>query len=146
MLSGQVTAIDLTRYTGRIKDALPDDPYQAIGATKEMLEATMKTILNRRGQKNFDHIGFPDLTTRCLSELGLRRTSAPATEGERHLRKIASSAQRMIETANELRNRAGTGHGRVVGEEPVVTAADASLVASAGLILAAWLLRHDTEA
>ena len=52
----------------------------------------------------------------------------------------------MIETANELGNRAGTGHGRVVGNEPVVTAADASLVASAGLILAAWLLRHHADA
>ena len=52
----------------------------------------------------------------------------------------------MIETANELRNRAGTGHGRVVGKEPIITAADAGLVASAGLILAAWLLHHDADA
>ena len=49
----------------------------------------------------------------------------------------------MIETANELRNRVGTGHGRVAGKEPVVTATDAGLIASAGLILAAWLLRHE---
>ena len=52
----------------------------------------------------------------------------------------------MIQTANELRNIAGTGHGRVVGNEPVVTAADASLVASAGFILVAWLLHHHADA
>ena len=51
----------------------------------------------------------------------------------------------MILSANELRNLAGTGHGRVAAKEPVVTVADASLVGSAGLILAAWLLRHDAE-
>ena len=140
----QVTSIDLTRHIDRIKDALPKDPYQAIGATKDMLEATMKTILRCRGKKETDNIGFSNLTSGCLSELGLK--SPPATEGERHLRKIASSAQRMIETANELRNHAGTGHGRVVGEEPVIAEADASLVASTGLILAAWLLRHDVDA
>ena len=142
----QVTSIDLTRHKDRIRDALPKDPYQAIGATKDMLEATMKTILRRRGDEETDNIDFSELTSRCLSELGLRGTSPPATEGERHLRKIASSAQRMIETANELRNLAGTGHGRVVGEEPVIAAADAGLVASTGLILAAWLLHHDVDA
>ena len=51
----------------------------------------------------------------------------------------------MIETVNELRTWAGTGHGRVVGKEPEITKADASLVASTGLILAAWMLRHDGE-
>ena len=74
-----------------------------------------------------------------IEEMLLRVSTVRLKYGhaERHWRKIASSAQRMIETANELRNRAGTGHVRVVGEEPVVTGADASLVESAGLILAA---------
>ena len=142
----QVSTVDLRQHSDRIRDALPKDPYQAIGATKDMLEATMKTILDRRGNGETDRLGFLELTTRCLKELGLRGDSLPATEGERHVRKITSSAQRMIETANELRNRAGTGHGRVAGKEPIVTAADAALVASVGLILAAWLLHHDADA
>ena len=141
----QVSSIDLTRHMDRIRNALPNDPYQAIGATKDMLEATMKTILDRRGDRETDKLDFSELTTRCLTELQLKGSSPPVSEGEGHLRRIASSAQRMIETANELRNRAGTGHGRVAGKEPVVTAADAGLVASAGLILAAWLLHHDAK-
>ena len=142
----QVTSIDLTQHMLRIKHALPADPYQVIGATKDMLEATMKTILHRRGHRQeTDNIKFPELATHCLLELGLTGTTPPGTEGERHLRKIASSAQRMIETVNDLRNRAGTGHGRVVGKEPKITEVDASLVASTGLILVAWMLRHDSE-
>lgn len=142
----QLSSIDLRQHRDRIQKALPNDPYLAIGATKDMLEATMKTILDRRGFGATGNLRFSELTTRCLTELGLRGSSPPAGESERHLRKIASSAQSMIETANELRNRAGTGHGRVAGKEPVVTATDAELVASTGLILAAWLLRHDSEA
>jgi hypothetical protein len=47
----------------------------------------------------------------------------------------------MIETANELRNLTGTGHRHVVGTEEDLSVDDASLVASSGLILAAWLLK-----
>ena len=139
----QVTSIDLTQHIQRIRYALPKDPYQVIGATKDMLEATMKTILHGRGREETGNIKFSELTARCLLELGLKGTTPPGTEGKRHLRRIASNAQRMIETVNELRNLAGTGHGRVVGNEPEITEADASLVASTGLILAAWMLRHD---
>ena len=141
----QVSSINLTSHMERIRSALPDDPHLAIGATKEMLETTMKTILDRRGHGDTDSLKFPELTERCLKELGLKGRSAPATEAERYQRKIASNAQRMIEAANELRNQAGTGHGRVAGKEPEVSSADASLVASVGCILAAWLLRHDAE-
>ena len=142
----RVTSVDLTQHKNRISGALPDDPYQAIGATKDMLEATMKTILHRRGHEVRKNPSFSHLTTQCLSVLGLTGTSRPQTDGESHLRRIASCAQRMIETANELRGCAGTGHGRVIGAEPTVTNADASLVASMGMILAAWLLRHDADA
>jgi hypothetical protein len=48
----------------------------------------------------------------------------------------------MIETANELRNFAGTGHGRVVGDPSAVSGTDAQLVAAEAFILCAWLLRH----
>jgi hypothetical protein len=137
--------IDLSQYTKRIQDALPSDPYLAIGATKDMLEATMRTILHRRGVADVEKYDFPALATQCLTELGLISTSPPKSDGEKHLRKIASSAKTMIETANALRNLAGTGHGRVVGAGEVVTDADASLVASSGLILAAWMLRHDAS-
>lgn len=135
-------SINLSQYANRIRDALTADPYQAVGATKEMLEAAMKTILHSRGHEEIGTISFPELTKLCFSKLGLASNAPPETEGERCLRAIASNAKKMIEAANELRNRAGTGHGRVVGKEPVLTATDASLVACAGMILSAWLVRN----
>ena len=139
----QVSSIDLQRHTDRIRDALPKDPYQVIGVTRDMLEATMNTILDRRGKYDeASPLKFPELTTRCFRELRLSGNSPPATDSERHVRKFASKAKQMIETVNEFRNFAGTGHGRVVGKEPAVTTADATLVALTGLNLAAWLLRR----
>ena len=137
--------IDLGEYSTRVQEALPDDPRQAIGATKDMLEAAMKTILDKRGISGVDRLDFPALTSRCFAELGLAPTSQPTNDGERHVRKIVSSAKRMLEAANELRNRAGTGHGRVIGKHGEIEAADASLVASVGLVLAAWLLNHESN-
>ena len=136
--------VDLDAYATRIANALPSDPHGALGATKDMLEATMRSILRRRGEVGFEALQFPQLTGRCFTLLGMAPNTAPATKGDAYLRKMASSARAMIESANELRNLAGTGHGRVVGEEVAVSADDASLVGSSGLVLAAWLLRrHD---
>ena len=143
-VDGVGNVINLEQYSARVRDALPHDPHQAIGATKDMLEAAMKTILDKRGVSDINDLDFPALATRCFAELDLTSTSEPADHGERLVRRIASNAKRMVEAANELRNRAGTGHGRVVGKQPMINTADASLVASIGLVLAAWLLHHDS--
>ena len=136
--------IDLGQYSARVQGALPHDPHQAIGATKDLLEAAMKTILDKRGMNGLEKMDFPTLATQCFAELGLTTTSEPSNPDERQVRKIASYAKRIVEAANELRNHAGTGHGRVVGKQPEIGSADASLVASIGLVLAAWLLRHES--
>ena len=137
--------IDLGQYSARVQGSLPDDPQQAIGATKDMLEAAMKTILHNRDVTGIDRLDFPALTTQCFAELGLTSGAPPTNEGERLVRKIASNAKRMLEAANELRNRAGTGHGRVVGTQTEIESADATLVASVGLVLAAWLLHRESS-
>ena len=141
-LQTSMTSIDLSEYSGRIQAALPSDPSLAVGATKDMLEATMRTILHRAGEKDLEKLDFPGLTTRCMNMLGLLPNMPPSTKEESYVRKIASTARTMIETANELRNLAGTGHGKVAGAQPNVSIIDAQLVAAQGFILCAWLLRH----
>jgi hypothetical protein len=140
-----VDVIDIARYSDRIRGALPGDPSLAVGTTKDLLEATMRTILSRRGVPDVEGLSFPDLATRCFADLGLAGTAPPANPRERAVRKIASSAKTMITTINELRNAGGAGHGRVVDAELPLQAADGSLVASSGLVLAAWLIRHSAS-
>jgi hypothetical protein len=141
-LDNAASGIDLGAYASRVEDALPHDPQQAIGATKDLLEATMRTILDESGASNTDKMDFPELTNTCFSELGLLPSTKPKNEAEGKIRKIADNAKKMILASNELRNLVGTGHGRVVGKEEELTADDASLVASNGMVLAAWLLRR----
>jgi hypothetical protein len=69
----------------------------AIGATKEMIETVMKTILAQRGISGLDALNFPDLMHRSLTELGLKSAQAPASDIERNLRQIASGAQKILE-------------------------------------------------
>ena len=134
--------IDLNSYAVRVENALPHDPPGAVGATKDLLEAAMRSILDERGVAGTDKLDFPELTNTCLNELGLLPNSPPKSDAEGKVRKIADNAKKMIIAANELRNLAGTGHGRIVGKEEELTAGDASMVASAGMVLSAWLLRH----
>ena len=133
--------IDLTSYKERIMGSISKDPRQAIGATKEMLESTMKTILDRREKQVRRNIHFPQLTEQCWSELNLSGNCMPSTKTEELLRNIADNAKQIILSANQLRNHAGTGHGHVEGHEPPITSEDASMVASMGFFLVAWLQR-----
>jgi hypothetical protein len=89
-LQDSMGSINLSDYSRRILAALPTDPHQAIGAAKDMLEATMRTILHRRGEADVKKLDFPALTTRCMTVLGLAPTTPPATQGERYVRKIAT--------------------------------------------------------
>ena len=135
-------AIDLSACAARVEAALPNDPQQAIGATKDLLEAAMRSILNARGIAKVEKLDFPSLTNTCFIELGLVQGEPPKSKVEGKVRKIAESAKKIVLASNELRNLVGTGHGRVVGMEDELTAEDASFVASNGMILAAWLLRR----
>lgn len=137
--------IDLTNYKERIMGSISRDPRQAIGATKDMLESTMKTILHRRGKEVSENIRFPKLIDECWTELKLRSDHEPPTKSERLLGKIANNAKQIILSANELRNHAGTGHGRRDGEDPPITSEDASMVAAMGFFLVAWLLRIEIK-
>jgi hypothetical protein len=134
-------AVDLGHYTKRIRSAIPDDLPLALGATKELLEAVMRTVLERRGFDSVEYLDFPALTNRCFLELGLSGITEPTNAHERLIRKSASKARQVIESINELRNEAGTGHGKAAGKEPTVAVEDANMIAALGMVLAAWLIR-----
>lgn len=133
-------SLDLRQYRSRIMTALTGDPREAVGGTKDLLEAVMKTILDRRGCDLEENISFNTLINTCWSELNLDTQDRPSDKGERLFRKISSQAKKMIEAANELRNIAGSGHGRIVGKEHPLTTEDARMIASIGFVLSGWLV------
>ena len=141
---------DFNAHWHRIQRALPDDPAEVIGATKDTLESVMKTILERRGARVSSSIRFPALVDLCLTELGLRTRSNPTSPADRYARKFASTAGTMIEAISQLRNEVGTGHGRAESssDDPratVPSVPDARLAAATCLVLSAWLLHHEAD-
>lgn len=117
--------VDLKPYIERIAASLPSDPHQAIGATKDLLESAMRTILHERGQNDIEQHDFPKLVSVCFAALKLESNTPPSNKADALVRKINAQAKKMILAANELRNIAGTGHGRVIGNENSLSAEDA---------------------
>ena len=101
----------------------------------------MRTILHEFGTSSVESLGFSELTSKCFVELGLQGSEAPKSAAEGKVRKMADYAKKIIIVANELRNLVGTGHGKVVGTEDELSSLDASMIASNGMILSAWLIR-----
>ena len=136
---------DFNAHWRRIQRSLSEDPAEVVGAAKDMLESVMKTILERRGKPVPSNIKFPALIDHCLAELRLQPNSEPATPVERHARKFASDAGSMMNAINNLRNKAGTGHGRADSSSLAsgLSIPDARLAAATSLTLSAWLLHHE---
>src|SRR3990170_808186 len=60
---------ELNRHAIRIREYIADDPAQAIGSAKELLETVLKTVLREHGGKSKDDI--QDLSKRACREDGL---------------------------------------------------------------------------
>jgi len=101
----------------------------AIGAAKDLIEASCKVVVTRAG---VDAGVNPALPT--LFKVAHRSIAGEDRAAENLGRSLASTAQRLA----ELRNVAGAGHGHA--EPPVVGLREARLAASASTGLSAYLL------
>lgn len=120
----------------RIRGALPQDPAQAIGAAKELIESTAKLVLIERKQEVPAGREISALVSRAADALDLR-TKNPSThpDGSPSLNRILSAAIAMAIGVGELRNAGyGTGHGGTDGR-PGLSERHAYLVVDAA---AAW--------
>lgn len=99
----------------RIDRALPQDPAQAIGSAKELIEATAKTVLVEIGVV-FDEktIKFPALIDLAQRELRLHpQQQATGPDGSSSVKRVLGGLMTVALGINELRNEGwGTGHGR----------------------------------
>ncbi|MFY1696002.1 abortive infection family protein [Solwaraspora sp. WMMA2101] len=98
----------------RIDRALPQDPAQAIGSAKELIEATAKTVLVEIGI-TFDEktIKFPALVDLAQRELRLHPQQAAGPDGSSSVKRVLGGLMTVALGVNELRNEGwGTGHGR----------------------------------
>lgn len=108
---GDRTTLD--RHLKRIEPNISADPEAAIGSCKELVESVFFQILDAHGITHKRSDDLPTLYKAVSKALDLAGSSVDAdpdasTAVNGLLRALASSVQSL----GELRNRAGTGHGR----------------------------------
>jgi Abortive infection C-terminus len=126
----QALVLPLTQLQGGL-----DGEHHAatVGAAKDLVEAACKVLIAHAGQAV---PGDSSLPTLFKSAHALRPVGSNASSGDL-ARSLAATVQRLA----ELRNAAGSGHGRA--SAPELTAADARLAASASAAVAAYLIGDD---
>jgi hypothetical protein len=125
--------LELNRHSARIRHGIADDPAQAIGSAKELLETVLKTVIGDHGQKSRDDI--PGLLKKAQAQLNLDPRSASGSE---ILRRTLSNLGQVVCGVAELRSLYGTGHGRSKSRE--LETAHARLVVNAAITVATFLL------
>lgn len=113
-----LNATYISRQIGRMEKSIIDDPELAIGTAKEFIETICKTILSERGVAVDKGSDIPKLTRKVMREIGL------VDDGLPHASKIKDVVQRLLSNlatigqgVGELRNLAGSGHGKVASSE-----------------------------
>lgn len=128
---------ELNRHAGRIRRGIEQDPAQAIGSAKELLETVLKTVLGIEGEEGREDIQA--LLRRAQRDLDLDPKDVDGTlPGADTLRRTLSNLGQIVVGVAEMRNLYGTGHGRRRARELQV--AHARLVVNAATTLATFLL------
>lgn len=104
----------LESYLERIRASVDTDPELAIGSTKELVEATLKTVLEHIGVKYTTRDDIPTLMKKVQISLDLDPAKVDETKKARDtIKRILGSSGTIVSGLAELRNQYGSGHGRV---------------------------------
>lgn len=98
----------------RIQRAIRDDPAQAVGSAKELIESTAKTVLLERDQPVDDKDSIAALVSKAQLALDLHPSAAtPGPDRSDAVKKVLGSVMTVAIGVAELRNRGyGTGQRR----------------------------------
>ena len=104
----------IREHLARISRAIEsDDPAQAIGSAKELIESTAKVVLREVGKTVDDAWDLPKLALEAQLALHVHPTTAsPGPDGSDAVKRILGGVTTVAAGVAELRNRGyGTGHG-----------------------------------
>ena len=114
-----------------------EDPEQAIGSAKELLETVLKTVIGGHNLKPPDDIPF--LLKKARTKLDLNPSAAGgASPAADSLRRTLSSLGQIVVGVAEVRNLYGTGHGLCKSHELEI--AHVRLVVNAAISIATFQL------
>ncbi len=135
--ANRLDIMELNRHAARIRQSIRDDPEQAIGSAKELIESILKAVLKIEGEHAGEDI--PTLLRRAQRELDLDpRTVGDDAPGKDTIRRTLSNLGQIVVGVAEVRNLYGTGHGRHRSRELEI--AHARLIVNAAVTLATFLV------
>lgn len=115
----------------RIELLLDADPAGVVGAVKELIEATAKTVLEHLGETVGRDADLPALLSQTQDLLGLSVSGVSgAVDSSAAIKKVLGGLKGIAIGITELRNTEGSGHGRTRVSN--LTARHARLAVSAG--------------
>ena len=127
-------------YIDRIKKSIFDDPSLAIGSTKELVEATLKTILNKLNIIFDKDDDVPKLLKSVQKALELVPDEIDdSKKGADIIKILLSNLGQVVIKLTELRNLYGTGHGKEKIRKGL-NERHAKLAVGAGITLSTFLL------
>jgi hypothetical protein len=114
-----LSGLDRLRDPAGIEDAfrrinllLGDDPAGVVGAVKELIEATAKTVLNEMAQSIPPNADLPALVGAAQKALGLTPSGTGSVDSSEPVKKVLGGLKGIAIGLGELRNAEGSGHGR----------------------------------
>jgi hypothetical protein len=141
----------LLQHLERIDAGILKDPAAAIGAAKELVESTLKFILDDYGVEYSEReASLTDLYKLAATSLRLTREAVPeSAKGSRASHRILQNLATAVQSLAELRNELGVGHGRTAPSPAL--ARHARLAANSAravveFLLETWHERRSTEA
>jgi Abortive infection C-terminus len=117
LLADLSDATVIHEHLDRISAAIErDDPAQAIGSAKELIESTAKLVLRERHVTYSDADDLPALVLKAQQSLAVHPAGrTPGPDGSDAVKKILGAVTTITGGMAELRNRGyGTGHGQGV--------------------------------
>ena len=139
-IADQLDIAELNKHAARLRSSIRDDPEQAIGSAKELLESVLKAIVGLEGERS--SVDIHDLLKLARKELGLNPEHQGAPGQDIIVRTLSNLGQIVIGVA-EVRNLYGTGHGRYRSKELDVV--HARFVVNAAVTVASFLLETANE-
>ena len=103
----------LLDHLQRISASVETDPAAAIASAKELVESTLRFVLDDYGVQAAPSTDLNDLYKLAAKELALSRESVPeSAKGSRASHRVLQNLTVAVQSLAELRNELGLGHGR----------------------------------
>lgn len=139
VLSG-TDATYVTQQITRMEASVVNDPDLAIGTAKELVETCCKTILHDRGVEIPKNADLPQLVKLTSKELHLTPEDIPdEAKASETIRRLLNNLASITQGIAELRNKYGTGHGKL-SKAIGLTPRHAKLAVGAASTLAVFLV------